>query len=484
MGFMTERSKKTGRRLTAVPDLPTDRPEVETARLQLVGPGPGAESVLDARRGMPGELLPGMLAGWRALLHRGTTPLDAEVSGYEFLAMFRDAASGQDTVGPLVALLADAEQTRSREALAMARVLAQIGPDSVRSAAAKSAHRLATAGLRDMPWVALLGKPQWLRSFGFADPAGGQQTIAVEFGYGKKKHAVAVLIDHRLGGGVKDCWLTADPARLSAQMRHGVTGHGLQFHDYTAAAAATILGAALAAPPCPAAADQIETVGTFLPLLRNRFPLIPTDSQAMVPAPSSGPVGSVRPPTAKPLGHASPIHRLKVTLDGSKPPIWRRLEVPSSVTLDRLHEILLTAFEWSGGHPWVFETPDGEFGDADPETDIRSAKQMQLGTVASAVGSKLTYTYDFGDDWRHVIVVEAIAAGLTGQKYPRCTAGRKAAPPEGSGGIWGYLALCGILADPAHPEHLERLEWLGLESAADFDRDQFDMKELNTLLQH
>jgi hypothetical protein len=49
---------------------------------------------------------------------------------------------------------------------------------------------------------------------------------------------------------------------------------------------------------------------------------------------------------------AFPIYQFKVTLVGVKPPVWRRLIVPSSVTLKQLHNVLQIAFGWlSPTHP-------------------------------------------------------------------------------------------------------------------------------------
>ncbi|MGM0386293.1 MAG: plasmid pRiA4b ORF-3 family protein, partial [Actinomycetota bacterium] len=101
-------------------------------------------------------------------------------------------------------------------------------------------------------------------------------------------------------------------------------------------------------------------------------------------------------------------------------------------------------------HLHAFETPSGEYGVPDPEwgLDLRSEQGVRLTKVA-AVGEKLTYVYDFGDDWQHVVLVEKVAPSQEGVAYPRCTGGRRAAPQEDSGGIWGYEEILDELPDPA-----------------------------------
>jgi hypothetical protein len=63
----------------------------------------------------------------------------------------------------------------------------------------------------------------------------------------------------------------------------------------------------------------------------------------------------IKPGTARAPGRT--VHTIKVTLAGSRPPIWRRLQVPSAITLRALHDILQAAFGWEDYHMWVFETP-------------------------------------------------------------------------------------------------------------------------------
>lgn len=106
-------------------------------------------------------------------------------------------------------------------------------------------------------------------------------------------------------------------------------------------------------------------------------------------------------------------------------------------------------------------------GDGAPvEDDERGARLDRL----AAVGSKLTYTYDFGDNWEHRIVVEKVSTGDSTLTYTVCTGGRRACPPEDCGGVWGYANLLAVLADPSDEEHETMLEWVG----GAFDPDAFD----------
>ncbi|MFF4764846.1 plasmid pRiA4b ORF-3 family protein, partial [Streptomyces sp. NPDC001292] len=151
------------------------------------------------------------------------------------------------------------------------------------------------------------------------------------------------------------------------------------------------------------------------------------------------------------------VHKIKITLRDSRPPIWRRLEVPSGITLRELHDVIQAAFGWEDYHMWAFETGRDRYGVADRDLGIRSAASKRLGQVAPRTGDRLRYTYDFGDDWEHDILIEDVTAPEAGTPYPRCLTGRRACPPEDCGGIWGYDYLIEILADPRHEEHEDRL---------------------------
>jgi hypothetical protein len=183
------------------------------------------------------------------------------------------------------------------------------------------------------------------------------------------------------------------------------------------------------------------------------------------------------PPKRKKSDGPAPIYQIKVSLRGAKPPIWRRLELPADTSLARLHAIIQVAFGWDDSHLHVFETPYGAFGTADRELGHRAEAPVTL----EQVGDRFEYTYDFGDDWTHDIVVEKVL-DREPVAYPRCIGGRRAAPPEDCGGVWGYAELVEVLGDPRHPDHEERLEWFGLDSAADFQPARFDAAEITKAL--
>lgn len=148
---------------------------------------------------------------------------------------------------------------------------------------------------------------------------------------------------------------------------------------------------------------------------------------------------------ALPKAAATSVHVIRVSLEGADPPVWRRLEVPSMMGLDRLHEVLQEVFNWNDWHLHLFETSRGEFGPPS-ETEPWSSRErpeagVALAQVAGQEGAVITYVYDFGDDWRHDILVEKIMAATPGVAYPRCTGGQgEQTPGDDSGGVWAFNA--------------------------------------------
>ncbi|AXJ09136.1 plasmid pRiA4b ORF-3 family protein [Arthrobacter sp. PM3] len=211
----------------------------------------------------------------------------------------------------------------------------------------------------------------------------------------------------------------------------------------------------------------------------------------LAPAPDAG--DEHRLPGASWAG--TPVLQLRILLNGSKPPIWRRVLVPSGMPLPQFHEVIQALFGWLGYHLHEFRiggsrgpayapvNPDGEaefYGEA-----ARDESTVTVGDLLPAVGSTMTYTYDFGDNWVHGIKVEKILAGDDdGGQLPRCTAGRGAPPAEDSGGTWGWSNIVQAVNDPRHADHKEYREWLGMLPGDALDPHDFDQDEVNEELAH
>jgi hypothetical protein len=174
------------------------------------------------------------------------------------------------------------------------------------------------------------------------------------------------------------------------------------------------------------------------------------------------------------------IYQLKVTLKHSKPPIWRRLQLPGDITLAKLHRILQIAMGWTDSHLHQFEVQGAYYGEPHPDfesmgLEMHNEKRVKLNQLVPGEKFKFRYEYDFGDSWEHELVVEKILLPEAGVRYPRCLTGKRACPPEDVGGVWGYDEFLNVIHDPNHPEHESMLDWIGGE----FDPEAFDLEEVN-----
>lgn len=176
--------------------------------------------------------------------------------------------------------------------------------------------------------------------------------------------------------------------------------------------------------------------------------------------------------------------QLKITLLDVDPPIWRRVLVPSAITLPRLHRVFQEAMGWWDSHLHAFEIKDKhyvtfhieEFGDV---TDELIEDRVKLAGLVR-VGDTFLYEYDFGDDWQHLVEVEAIESVEVALGHATCLDGARACPPEDVGSTPGYENFLEALADPTHEEHDEYVEWLG----GSFDPEHFNLVEVNARLAH
>lgn len=187
---------------------------------------------------------------------------------------------------------------------------------------------------------------------------------------------------------------------------------------------------------------------------------------------------------------------LKITLAGSDPKIWRRVEVHSGLTLHDLHYVIQCAFDWTNSHLYHFLVPPGgkltraALRDAkryhvlppdqffDDEQNDSPADEALVGRIFSPECKQIVYEYDFGDSWEHLVKLEKRTPGGDQDHVPRCLAGENAAPYDDMGGIAGYYEWVYAVRDPEHAMHEEAIESLGEQ----FDPARFDLDEANRRL--
>ena len=173
------------------------------------------------------------------------------------------------------------------------------------------------------------------------------------------------------------------------------------------------------------------------------------------------------------------VYQLRIELLGLKPTIWRRLLVPATIKLDRLHGVLLWTMGWAGGHLHEFVIGHDHYGEPDPNYDTPPVVQREdRVTLAATLGARKSfiYLYDFGDGWEHRVTVEKMLPPEPGLKLPQCLAGANACPPGDVGGPPGYADFLEAIRNPAHEEHAAMLEWCG----GAFDRAAFRPDDINT----
>ncbi len=167
------------------------------------------------------------------------------------------------------------------------------------------------------------------------------------------------------------------------------------------------------------------------------------------------------------------IATVRIELRDTDPLIWRAVEVPTSITLKVLHDVIQAVMGWLDYHLWEFTIDKQRYGlpmDEDWGTEPRKeAAKVRLRDVVKSRRTTIDYLYDFGDRWEHRLTVTRVRPGDPEASYPHYVGGERNAPPEDCGGIPGFYDMLDALADPDHPDHADATEW-----ADDYDPDTID----------
>lgn len=137
---------------------------------------------------------------------------------------------------------------------------------------------------------------------------------------------------------------------------------------------------------------------------------------------------------------------LRVDLVDATPPIWRRVQVPSTLRLDQVHDLAQALFGWTDSHLHRFALGDSVWGgeaelflcpyDVDEgEDEGVPASSVRLDETLAEVGDRLRYVYDYGDEWTLTFTLESV---VPGEGRVQVLEARGIAPPDDSGGIFNW----------------------------------------------
>ena len=171
--------------------------------------------------------------------------------------------------------------------------------------------------------------------------------------------------------------------------------------------------------------------------------------------------------------------------------VWRRIAIPKHITFPDLHKTLQIVFGWKDYHLHEFSIfqsgpvePYQEVSKVDRKPTIRLLCHEEAFSYDNEIPIKLetqerlvdylpaniTYTYDFGDDWEHLIVVEEMIDNHD-RNHSVCLAGDGNSPPEDVGGEPGFEEFLAIMADKEHPEYENLKSWGKRQGYGNFDID-------------
>ena len=182
-------------------------------------------------------------------------------------------------------------------------------------------------------------------------------------------------------------------------------------------------------------------------------------------------------------------YQLKIQIQDSHPPIWRRVIVPSGLTFSQLSILFNETMGWCGNHLTSFEffhqkirieedTEEYDMYGWD-EYEVLESRETLIDEFLDAE-DWFTYIYDFGDYWKHRVTIEKVLTDYD-KNYAQILKYKGETPYEDCGGISGYYELLKILENPTHPEYEQMKEWTEQHFAEKFDLEDVNerLKELS-----
>uniref|UniRef100_A0A1B6LKE4 Plasmid pRiA4b Orf3-like domain-containing protein n=1 Tax=Graphocephala atropunctata TaxID=36148 RepID=A0A1B6LKE4_9HEMI len=176
-------------------------------------------------------------------------------------------------------------------------------------------------------------------------------------------------------------------------------------------------------------------------------------------------------------------YQLKITLEGIRPQIWRRIQIPGYWSFRSLHNAIQDAMGWRNCHNYYFQAwnhKEDKKYTIDPFDNIFEGiadNNALIRDYFAKPKDKAYYEYDMGDSWAHVITLEKIVPEHKQKKYPICLDGKRACPPENAGGIDQYKYIVKVMKDRKHAEYDHYKSWIQMTTGSrNFRPEHFNPK--------
>lgn len=164
------------------------------------------------------------------------------------------------------------------------------------------------------------------------------------------------------------------------------------------------------------------------------------------------------------------VYTLLLTYEGLEDKIWRRVQVVSSFSLERLGYLALATFEAEMSHLFGFEYQGQRFRMPDEEMEGQDVREVTLKQLNMQVGDRLCMTYDFGLD--HTFVFELQSVELKEKDQPKNSYPRVA---DGAGR--GILEDVHVTELQAFIERIDRGEQVSLAELFGEEEDCEDCED-------
>ena len=128
-------------------------------------------------------------------------------------------------------------------------------------------------------------------------------------------------------------------------------------------------------------------------------------------------------------------YQSKITIKNSRPPIWRRILVPDGITFRELDDIIEKLFGWTHDHMFEFSFQADCYFTGTPIPSEEDTVDRVIDRFIYE-NEMFSYTYDFGDDWEHMIKVEKILERE--ERFPVVLKSKGPNMIEDCGGMWGF----------------------------------------------